>query len=101
MLWGGRWRDGTIVAVGGDSVSGSHHLRQSFGFRPAPGWSRCRMPVDQLYMVGAAIWPGAGTHATSGYLAAQELLRRGGLRRRALGLSAWARGKIVGKRGMG
>ena len=61
--------------VGGDSIAGSHHLRQNFLFRPFPGWSRYRMPLAGLYMVGAATWPGAGNNATSGYLAAQEILR--------------------------
>jgi phytoene dehydrogenase-like protein len=33
------------------------------------------MPLAGLYMVGAATWPGAGNNATSGYLAAREILR--------------------------
>ena len=61
--------------VGGDSVGGSHHLRQNFIFRPFPGWSNYKMPLEGLYMVGAATWPGAGTNAASGYLAAKEILR--------------------------
>ena len=60
--------------VGGDSVAGSHHLRQNFVFRPFPGWSTYEMPLDRLYMVGAATWPGAGINAGSGYFAAQRLL---------------------------
>jgi phytoene dehydrogenase-like protein len=27
--------------IGGDSLSGSHHLDQNFFLRPVPGWSRC------------------------------------------------------------
>ena len=68
--------------VGGDSVGGSHHLRQNFIFRPFPGWSNYKMPLEGLYMVGAATWPGAGTNATSGYLAAKEILRSRVLRDR-------------------
>ncbi len=60
--------------IGGDSLGGSHHLRQNFVFKPFPGWSNYRMPVENLYMVGAATWPGAGTNATSGYLAAKKIL---------------------------
>ena len=60
--------------VGGDSVGGSHHLKQQFLFRPFVGYSRYEMPVDNLYMVGAGTWPGAGNNATSGYLAAQRIL---------------------------
>lgn len=59
--------------VGGDSVAGSHHLRQNFLWRPFAGWSNYEMPVDGLYMVGASTWPGAGVNAVSGYLAAKEL----------------------------
>jgi len=66
---------------GGDSLGGSHHLRQNFIFRPFPGWSNYDMPVKGLYMVGAATWPGAGTNATSGYLASKEILRKGALRK--------------------
>lgn len=62
--------------VGGDSVSGSHHLDQFYLFRPIPGWSRYRTPVKNLWMVGASTWPGGGLNATSGYLAAKEVLRR-------------------------
>ena len=46
--------------VGGDSLSGSHHLDQNFLFRPVAGWSRYRTPVASLYLVGASTWPGAG-----------------------------------------
>lgn len=60
--------------VGGDSIGGSFHLKQNFVFRPFPGWSNYKMPLDNLYMVGAATWPGPGTNATSGYLAAQQIL---------------------------
>jgi phytoene dehydrogenase-like protein len=61
--------------VGGDSVGGSHHLKQNFLFRPFLGYSRYEMPVDGLYMTGAGTWPGGGNNGTSGYLAAQRLLR--------------------------
>jgi len=59
--------------VGGDSLGGSHHLRQNFLLRPAPGWSRYRTPVDGLYLCGSATWPGAGVNAVSGTLAAREI----------------------------
>lgn len=61
--------------VGGDSLSGSHHLDQFFVFRPAFGRSRWRTGVDALYHVGASTWPGAGTGAGSGYLLARALQR--------------------------
>ena len=59
--------------VGGDSLSGSHHLDQFFCFRPAFGHSRWRTEVAGLYMVGASTWPGAGTGAGSGFMLAKEL----------------------------
>ena len=62
--------------VGGDSVSGSHHLSQNFLFRPMPGWARYRTPVEKLYLIGASTWPGGGLGAGSGYMLAQELGRR-------------------------
>lgn len=61
--------------VGGDSISGSHHLSQNLLFRPFPGASRYRTPIPALYLTGAATWPGAGVNATSGYLTAHRLLR--------------------------
>ena len=65
--------------VGGDSIGGSHHLHQNFLWRPFFGWSRYKMPLEGLYMVGAGTWPGGGNNATSGYLAAQEVLKADGL----------------------
>ena len=60
--------------VGGDSLSGSHHLDQNFVFRPAFGWSRYKTPLDKLYMVGASTWPGAGVGAGSGFILAKRLV---------------------------
>lgn len=61
--------------VGGDSLSGSHHLDQYFLFRPAFGRSRWRTGVAGLYHIGASTWPGAGTGAASGYLLAKDLAK--------------------------
>lgn len=59
--------------LGGDNLGGSHHLSQNFLFRPAPGWSRYRTPLDGLYLVGASTWPGAGVGAGSGFMLAKML----------------------------
>ncbi|MFT4280607.1 phytoene desaturase family protein [Microbacterium sp.] len=64
-----------VNLIGGDSVSGSHHLDQFLLYRPAPGFSRYRTPIKRLYVVGAATWPGAGANATSGYLLAKSLAK--------------------------
>jgi phytoene dehydrogenase-like protein len=62
--------------VGGDCVSGSHHLDQNFFFRPLRGWSRYAMPIEKLYLTGAPTWPGGGVNGGSGYLLARQLLAR-------------------------
>ena len=59
--------------IGGDSLSGSHHLDQNFLFRPVFGWSRYATPVKGLYMVGASTWPGGGLNAGSGFMLAKIL----------------------------
>jgi phytoene dehydrogenase-like protein len=59
--------------VGGDQVTGSHHLSQHFLFRPMRGHADGSTPVRDLYLTGAAVWPGAGTGAGSGFLLAQRL----------------------------
>jgi len=60
--------------IGGDCVSGSHHLDQNYFARPFPGWTRYRTPIKQLFMVGASTWPGGGVNAASGFLVAEHLL---------------------------
>ncbi len=59
--------------VGGDSLSGSHHLDQNFIFRPVFGWSRYKTPIGKLHLVGASTWPGAGVGAGSGFILAKML----------------------------
>ena len=59
--------------IGGDNLSGSHHLDQNFLFRPVAGYSRYATPVKSLYCCGAATWPGAGTGAGSGFMLADML----------------------------
>jgi phytoene dehydrogenase-like protein len=61
--------------LGGDNLGGSHHLSQNFLFRPVPGWSRYKTPVEGLYLVGASTWPGAGVGAGSGFMLAKMLAR--------------------------
>ncbi|WP_259779375.1 phytoene desaturase family protein [Aestuariispira ectoiniformans] len=59
--------------VGGDQICGSHHLSQNFLFRPAFGAADGTTTIRNLYLTGAAVWPGAGTGAGSGYLLARKL----------------------------
>ena len=60
----------------GDSIAGSHHWDQFYAFRPFPGWSRYKTPIQSLYIAGAATWPGAGLHGTSGYLLGKDLVKK-------------------------
>ncbi|MBL9049735.1 MAG: NAD(P)/FAD-dependent oxidoreductase, partial [Tabrizicola sp.] len=60
--------------VGGDQLCGSHHLSQHFLFRPARGHADGSTPLANLHLTGAAVWPGAGTGAGSGYLLARKLV---------------------------
>jgi phytoene dehydrogenase-like protein len=61
--------------IGGDNLTGSHHLDQNFFFRPVAGYSRYATPMSRLYLCGAGTWPGAGTGAASGYMLAKMLAR--------------------------
>ena len=57
----------------GDQICGSHHLTQNFIFRPVRGYSTGKTPIQDLYHTGAAVWPGGGTGAGSGYLLGRML----------------------------
>jgi phytoene dehydrogenase-like protein len=59
----------------GDPYGGSHDLSQSYVFRPLPGQPGHRTVLPNLYMVGAATWPGHGVNGGSGYIVAKQLLQ--------------------------
>ncbi|HKI00532.1 MAG TPA: NAD(P)/FAD-dependent oxidoreductase [Thermoanaerobaculia bacterium] len=61
----------------GDPYGGSHDLSQSYFFRPLPSQPSHRTAVPNVYMLGAATWPGHGVNGGSGYIVAQQLLRQG------------------------
>ena len=58
----------------GDPYGGSHDLAQSYLFRPLPGQPSHQTTVPNVYMLGAATWPGHGVNGGSGYIVAQALL---------------------------
>ncbi len=60
----------------GDPYGGAHDLAQSYLFRPLPSQPSHRTALPNLYMVGAATWPGHGVNGGSGYIVAQQLLAR-------------------------
>jgi phytoene dehydrogenase-like protein len=59
---------------GGDPYGGRHDLAQSYLLRPLPGAPSHATPVDKLYMLGAATWPGHGVGGGSGRIVARMLL---------------------------
>lgn len=58
----------------GDPYGGAHDLAQSYLFRPLPAQPSHQTEVPNLFMVGAATWPGHGINGGSGYIVARQLL---------------------------
>lgn len=58
----------------GDPYGGSHDLAQSYLFRPLPSQPSHRTPIPNLFMLGAATWPGHGVNGGSGLIVAKKLL---------------------------
>ncbi|MEH7415838.1 NAD(P)/FAD-dependent oxidoreductase [Neobacillus drentensis] len=58
----------------GDPYGGAHDLAQSYLFRPLPGQPGHQTAIPNVYMLGAATWPGHGVNGGSGYIVAQKLL---------------------------
>ncbi|MED4226410.1 NAD(P)/FAD-dependent oxidoreductase [Neobacillus cucumis] len=58
----------------GDPYGGAHDLAQSYLFRPLPGQLGHQTAIPNVYMLGAATWPGHGVNGGSGYIVAKKLL---------------------------
>lgn len=58
----------------GDPYGGSHDIAQSYVFRPLPSQPSHQTAVPNLYMLGAATWPGHGINGGSGFIVAKQLL---------------------------
>lgn len=58
----------------GDPYGGSLDLSQSYLFRPLPSQPSHRTAVPNVYMLGAATWPGHGVNGGSGSIVARKLL---------------------------
>jgi len=58
----------------GDPFGGAHDLAQSYLFSPLPGQPGHATTIPNLFMVGAATWPGHGINGGSGYIVAQRIL---------------------------
>ncbi|HEY7588212.1 MAG TPA: NAD(P)/FAD-dependent oxidoreductase [Thermoplasmata archaeon] len=63
-----------IGLTGGSIFQGDITPDQIFSFRPVSGWARYRMPLEALYLCGAATHPGGGVVGAPGYNAAQMIL---------------------------
>ena len=59
--------------VFGDQICGSHHLTQHFIYRPVRGYTDGKTPIRNLHLTGAAVWPGAGAGAGSGFMLGRKL----------------------------
>ena len=73
----------TFGLTGGNIFHGAMGLDQLFWLRPAPGWSRYRTPIENLYLCGAGAHPGGGIIGAAGRNSALAVLADLRLRTRA------------------
>jgi phytoene dehydrogenase-like protein len=64
-----------IGITGGNIFHGEILPDQMFGYRPVPGYSGYRTPVDRLYLCGSGAWPGGAVFGAPGRNCALEALR--------------------------
>ena len=71
----------------GNIFAGEFLAPQMYFFRPAPGWSQYRTPIDGYYQCGSGTHPGGCVMGAPGKLAAERVLKD---RERALGQACQA-----------
>ncbi len=59
----------------GNIFAGEFLAPQMFFFRPAPGWSQYRTPIDGYYQCGSGTHPGGCVMGAPGMLAAKRILK--------------------------
>jgi phytoene dehydrogenase-like protein len=59
----------------GNIYAGDYLLPQMYFFRPAPGWSQYRTPIDGYYQCGSGTHPGGCVTGAPGRLASQQILK--------------------------
>ena len=59
----------------GNIFAGEFFAPQMFFFRPAPGWSQYRTPIDGYYQCGSGTHPGGCVMGAPGKLAAGQILK--------------------------
>jgi phytoene dehydrogenase-like protein len=64
-----------IGITGGNIFHGEILPDQMFGYRPVPGYSDYRTPIDRLYLCGSGAWPGGAVFGAPGRNCAIETLR--------------------------
>ena len=65
----------TVGLSEGNIFAGEFLAPQMYFFRPAPGWSQYRTPIDGYYQCGSGTHPGGCVTGGPGKLAAQRILR--------------------------
>jgi phytoene dehydrogenase-like protein len=65
----------TIGLSEGNIFAGEFFAPQMFFFRPAPGWSQYRTPIDGYYQCGSGTHPGGCVMGAPGKLAAGQILK--------------------------
>jgi phytoene dehydrogenase-like protein len=58
----------------GDPYGGAHDFAQNYLFSPLPGHPGHVTAIPNLFMLGAATWPGHAVNGGSGYIVAQHIL---------------------------
>ena len=66
----------TFGLTGGNIFQGAMNLDKLFLFRPVAGYAGYQMPIEGLYLCGAAAHPGGGVMGAPGWNAAREILRK-------------------------
>ncbi len=59
----------------GNIFAGEFFAPQMYFFRPAPGWSQYRTPIDGYYQCGSGTHPGGCVMGAPGKLASQQILK--------------------------
>jgi len=65
----------TVGLSEGNIFAGEFLAPQMFFFRPAPGWSQYRTPIDGYYQCGSGTHPGGCVIGAPGKLAAERILK--------------------------
>jgi phytoene dehydrogenase-like protein len=65
----------TVGLSEGNIFAGEFLAPQMFMFRPAPGWSQYRTPIDGYYQCGSGTHPGGCVMGAPGKLAAGQILK--------------------------